>query len=303
MVTFNQRVVKMSSEAFMKSKLCPCILVVVSMAAFAPLAFAEDRATLLGLGQFEQAPATHPAEGFATDGDVRPIYFDGLPYRGKQTRVFGWLGVPANATPQAKVPAVVLVHGGGGTAFKEWVKRWNAQGFAAIAIATEGQTDVRKQSDVRGDNWERHEWAGPARDGIFGDAHEPLADQWMYHAVADTMLARLLLVSLPEVDAVKTGIMGVSWGGIITKLGRQGLLLGPLFILLFLLLGIGTWIVKPYTANTQSNAVTEGPIRDIQEQSSPEPATTERVRESVDRKEFCGLQTARRNDGRGSIQR
>ena len=39
----------------------------------------------------------------------------------------------------------------------------------------------------------------------------------MYHAVADTVLANSLLRSLPEVDAEKVGVMGISWGGIITN--------------------------------------------------------------------------------------
>ena len=39
----------------------------------------------------------------------------------------------------------------------------------------------------------------------------------MYHAVADTVLANSLLRSLPGVDADKVGIMGISWGGVITS--------------------------------------------------------------------------------------
>jgi dienelactone hydrolase len=39
----------------------------------------------------------------------------------------------------------------------------------------------------------------------------------MYHAVADTILANSLLRSLPEVDADKVGLMGISWGGVITS--------------------------------------------------------------------------------------
>jgi dienelactone hydrolase len=106
------------------------------------------------------------------------------------------------------------VHGGGGTAFKEWVSKWNARGFAAISIAVEGQTDQR---DATGKGWKRHDWAGPARDGIYGDSAEPLADQWMYHAVADTILANSLLRSLPQVNPQQVGVMGISWGGVITS--------------------------------------------------------------------------------------
>lgn len=43
-----------------------------------------------------------------------------------------------------------------------------------------------------------------------------MEDQWIYHAVADTVIANSLLRSLPEVDADKVGVMGISWGGVIT---------------------------------------------------------------------------------------
>lgn len=171
------------------------------------------------LDQLTGVPQVHSAEGLAAESaetNVKPIFFEGLPWKAKPTRVFAWLGLPdaSNRVDGAKVPGVVLVHGGGGTAFKEWVEKWNEKGFAAISIAVEGQTDLR---DATGKSWQRHEWAGPARDGIYGDSDQPLTDQWMYHAVADTILANSLLRSMPEVDANKVGVMGISWGGVITS--------------------------------------------------------------------------------------
>jgi len=175
---------------------------------------------LEALGELTQAPAMEQAEGFDSTKNLKAIYFEGLDYQGKPTKVFAWLGMPedkaANESDKvpAKVPAMVLVHGGGGTAFKEWVERWNARGYAAISIAVEGQTDKRSED---GESWSKHEWAGPSRVGIYGDAKEEFKDQWMYHAVADTVLANSLLRSLPGVDADKVGLMGISWGGVITS--------------------------------------------------------------------------------------
>jgi dienelactone hydrolase len=177
--------------------------------------FTADRARVLALGQLTTPPAVQPAEGFGEEPGLRAIFFDGLPWRGNPTRVFAWLGLPPQRT--GKVPGVVLVHGGGGTAYKEWVKKWNAEGFAAISIAVEGQTDERLPGAARGANWKRHAAGWPARSGIYGDSAEPLPDQWMYHAVASTVLANSLLRSLPEVDAAKVGVCGISWGGIITS--------------------------------------------------------------------------------------
>ena len=180
--------------------------------------YSVQRDDVIALGELTEPPAMRDAEGFEAEGGLKAIYFDAVDYKGKATKVFAWLGFPEDLS--APVPGIVLVHGGGGTAFKEWVSKWNAQGFAAISIAVEGQTDrsdleSKDQHNPRG--WERHEWLGPRRDGIYGDFAEPLEDQWMYHAVADTILANSLLRSFAEVDSEKVGVMGISWGGVITS--------------------------------------------------------------------------------------
>ena len=185
-------------------------------AATSPSAnFAHLREQVAALGELKSPPTVYPAEGFAPVGTLKPFFFEGLSYQGKPTHVFAWLGLPAERT--GKVPGVVLVHGGGGTAFKEWVQKWNEQGFAAISIAVEGQTDERIPDAPPGAQWKRHAAAGPARTGVYGDSAAPLTDQWMYHAVADVVLAHSLLRSLPEVDATHVGVCGISWGGIITS--------------------------------------------------------------------------------------
>lgn len=181
-------------------------------------AYQQQREAVLSLAQLKDAPSYQPAEGFAKEGNLQAIYFDALEWNGKATKVFAWLGMPDST--EGKVPGVVLVHGGGGTAFKDWVKKWNDHGFAAISIAVEGQTDEAVAKEKRRDNprgWKRHQWAGPSRTGIYGDSDQPLEDQWMYHAVADTILANSFLRSLPQVDADKVGLSGISWGGIITS--------------------------------------------------------------------------------------
>jgi len=63
---------------------------------------------------------------------VRALYFESVPFKSKPTRVFAYYGAPAGK----KLPAMVLVHGGGGTAFAEWVRIWNRRGYAAIAMDT-----------------------------------------------------------------------------------------------------------------------------------------------------------------------
>ena len=184
------------------------------MSAFGQDTAAPSLSKLEALANQTTPPVVHDATGFQADGAVRPLFFDALDWEGKPTRVFAWIGLPAGASKEKPVPGVVLVHGGGGSAFKEWVQKWNEQGFAAISIAVEGQTEQKGEAGAK---WQRHERGGPARPGTYADFTKPLEDQWMYHAVADTILANNLLRSLPEVDPAKVGIMGVSWGGVITS--------------------------------------------------------------------------------------
>lgn len=195
-------------------RLIAWLLIALGTSAAEPSA---DRQIALSLVErCAPTPKTYPAEGFAPAGQVHALFYDALPWKGKPTRVFAWIGLPAGRT--SKVPGIVLVHGGGGTAYKEWVQKWNDQGFAAISIAVEGQTDVDEKKEAKGRPvWARHAFSGPVREGVFADSKSPIQDQWMFHAQAATMLANSLLRSLPEVDPSKIGVMGISWGGVITS--------------------------------------------------------------------------------------
>ena len=73
------------------------------------------------------------------DYNVNAYFFQSVDYEGSPTYVFAYVGIPDNASKDNPVPGVVLVHGGGGTAFADWVKMWNDRGYAAIAIDTEGK--------------------------------------------------------------------------------------------------------------------------------------------------------------------
>ncbi len=141
---------------------------------------------------------------------VRAIHFTGLPFHGQPTRVFAWLGIPAVKSGE-KVPAMVLIHGGGGTAFEEWVRLWVGRGYAAIAMDNCGQVPVGNYGQ-----WVRDEKGGPPGWGGFDQIRLAREDQWTYHAVADAILAHSILRSLPEVDPERTGVTGISWGGYLT---------------------------------------------------------------------------------------
>lgn len=148
---------------------------------------------------------------------VRPIWIEGERWQGKPTRIFAWWGLPKGASAEAKVPAMVLVHGGGGTAFASWVKLWNDRGYAAIAMDTCG--GVPRGERDGGRVHPRHPWSGPyGWHDARGYPDGPLTDQWPYQAVTAVIRCHTFLRSRPEVDAERTGLTGISWGGYLTSI-------------------------------------------------------------------------------------
>lgn len=163
------------------------------------------------MNELATAPQTFPAPDFESGAGLRitPLFFQGEPIEGKETRVFAWIGIPDGTGP---FPGMVLVHGGGGTAYKEWVQLWVNRGYAAIAMDTAGQ--IPKRAADR--SWLRHEYSGPAGWGDFTSVDKPPFEQWPYHAVAAVIRAHSLLRSYKQVDASRIGITGISWGGFLT---------------------------------------------------------------------------------------
>ncbi|MBQ5841316.1 MAG: acetylxylan esterase [Clostridia bacterium] len=183
----------------------------------------------------KKMPAYNPTSH--TDGTpnewahIEAITYDGASIGDKKTKVFAYIGFPAEAATQ-QVPAIVLVHGGGGHAFAEWVKMWNDRGYAAIAMDNTGYypssagTGVagRELDDqalwhpgLRDDFNEEGYTSAPGNDGMFS-FDKPLDQQWMYHAVAGTIMAHNILRADERVDNTRIGITGISWGGVITSL-------------------------------------------------------------------------------------
>jgi cephalosporin-C deacetylase-like acetyl esterase len=156
-----------------------------------------------------KVPRVFEAPGFAVDG-VKALFFEGAPFQGKPTRVFAYYAVPEAAGP---VPAMVLVHGGGGSAFASWVKMWAGRGYAAIAMDTCGCTSGGLDGPHA-----PHEHGGPRGWGGFDQVDQPLEDQWPCQATAAVVLAHSLIRSFPGVDPERTGLTGISWGGYLTCL-------------------------------------------------------------------------------------
>ena len=163
---------------------------------------------------FYKVPVVYEAEGFQSlVPGIKPVFLAGPEYHGKETRVFAWYGVPETAASDVKLPGIVLVHGGGGTAFVEWVKRWNDRGYAAVALDMFCALPARDGSYCTRNPPERHEFSGPDFAGKYREVELPPEEQWPFHAVAGIITAASFLASLQNVDPHKIGLTGISWGG------------------------------------------------------------------------------------------
>jgi dienelactone hydrolase len=152
-------------------------------------------------------PPVFSASKLDPGSNIREIYYENDPLAGKPTRVFAFYAVPRKGV--GPFPAMVLVHGGGGKAFREWAALWADRGYAAIAMDLSG----------RGPDGKRLPDGGPEQsDEVkFRDFSPSEANQmWTYHAVAAAVRAHSVLASRPEVDKSRIGVTGISWGGYLT---------------------------------------------------------------------------------------
>lgn len=156
-------------------------------------------------------------EKYRVDG-AQSFLIEGLPAPdGQKTFAYGYWTKPSGEPPDGGWPAVVLYHGGGGTAFAEYAKAWSRRGYVAITVDHYGQlpdTSVRRP--------DRPvlpcSWAGMApkpflpEDSENGDPE--MRRLWIRNAVALLAHCHTYLLQLPYVDPRKTGLLGISWGSV-----------------------------------------------------------------------------------------
>lgn len=198
---------------------------------FASLASAEQ----VGPWNLDALKSTVPAmKWLKQDQPVHSLTYTSEVYQGHPTDVFAFYASPitlgVEAKPGTKFPGVVLIHGGGGTAFAEWAYLWAKRGYAAIAMDLAGSRPPDPVYDPKTGAPAGHQSdskfrtrlpnGGPFHghtekfDCIGGDT----SDDWPFHAAASVMRAHSLLRSFPEVDANNTAVTGISWGGYTTCL-------------------------------------------------------------------------------------
>lgn len=177
-----------------------------------------------------------PDYGWLPEGEdkaVRSLIYSGEPIDGQPTEVFAFYASPLTIgeakAEDGPFPAVVLIHGGGGTAFAEWVHLWAKRGYAAIAMDLSGSRppapvfdeqgqfvshDMGKEKRTKLEKGGLDHGAGQKFESIGGS----IDDDWPYHAVASVIRAHSLIRSRPEVDLERTAVTGISWGGYTTCL-------------------------------------------------------------------------------------
>ncbi len=147
-------------------------------------------------------------------GDIEGYLIDGMPHGSKTNRAFFWVGKPKGNAPKEGWPAVLLVHGGGGNAFDDWVKHWTKQGYVALAL------------DVGGQMYNDFYELVPNKEfyftgGAWGSIGSPTDEHyfklsWTYMNVCNLMLCHNYLRSLDYVNSDKTVATGISWGAYLT---------------------------------------------------------------------------------------
>ena len=137
---------------------------------------------------------------------VQEVYYEGEPFQGKPTRIFAYYARPAQGS--GPFPAMLLVHGGGGKAFREWAEHWAQRGYAALAMDLAGHGPDGRLPDGGPEQDDQHKF----RDFTDADANQ----MWTYHAVAAVLRGHSFLAAQPEVDRNRIGVTGISWGGYLT---------------------------------------------------------------------------------------
>lgn len=143
-----------------------------------------------------------------TNGDVtcHEIFYDSPGPSGKSLRIFAYFAYPA-ANTGTKLPGIIIVHGGTGRADKAQAVEWASRGYAALSMDLPGKGGGRDGSRSEGPDM-----ADPI---IFKMTPSP-TESFLYSAVNSVCRAVSALSNSPQVDPNRIGVVGSSWGGVIT---------------------------------------------------------------------------------------
>ena len=175
----------------------------------------EDSTEAVSLWDFEALSAVDPEvtdAGYTYSGNdnIKAIYFEGAEYNGEPTKIFAYYGIPETEMPENGYPAMVLVHGGLGMAFPDWVKLWTDRGYAAIALSVDA--NITKEGTLTA---EANPEGGPNITITAADMLNP-ENSWIYISVANIIYCNNILRADERIDESNIGITGISWGSYLT---------------------------------------------------------------------------------------
>lgn len=145
-------------------------------------------------------------------GVTKGIFFKGEPYKKEQTYNFAFLGFPNTPMPSGGYPAVVLMHGGGGSAVHTWVEYWNSKGYAAISTDFYGN----QYGMLYGKKIPNPLAGCFEKAGSMNQTKSEFEDSWVYHSVSNIILAFNVLRDSGRVNQSKIALTGISWGSVLT---------------------------------------------------------------------------------------
>lgn len=164
--------------------------------------FEDDPTRYWNLGELSKVPAYRELKGTESDWPgLKALMVSGKGPKDSAAEFFCYYGVPSTPRPAGGFPAVVLVHGGGGTAYPNYVEDWTKLGFAVIAPDWNNTRPAPALTNVP-----PTEVSVPRLPLPGGKRSDHVAN------VANMVLAHSLVRSFPEVNPDRTVFVGLSWG-------------------------------------------------------------------------------------------
>lgn len=166
----------------------------------------------LNWSQYTDAPEVEEVSLDGLPENVRAVYLP-IEADGVTTKTFAFVGVPKTENP---APALVLVHGGGGYAYLDWVESCMKRGYAAISLdvsATQFEKDIHTKT--------ANPYSGGVKLSSIRETDKQPKNTWTYKSVASILTAQAYMRSLPQVDKENIGLVGISWGGVLSLIALK----------------------------------------------------------------------------------
>lgn len=138
---------------------------------------------------------------------VEEVYYFSRPYKNRPALIFGYYCYLLKRS--GRLPAILISHGGGGHASLPRALEFAKRGYATLTIDLPGKGENRKRSRSTGPNMDVSQ--------LLKASPDP-SNNYLIHAVAAARNGLTYLTQRKEVDQKRLGMIGLSWGGVLTLL-------------------------------------------------------------------------------------